>query len=197
MADDWIVEQIPLGPGLTKKHGRIDVNYADPRRTDPSLTVPAPHGYTHGVDGSDPIQIAISQVTDLLGYLATLASHHTQHEDGGSDELTLAQSQITGLTAALAALAPLASPTFTGTPAAPTASSGTDTTQIATTAFVHDVADLVLPSYSVPADARKVLAISDSGVVVWVAASGLEFSYIYDSVELYDTAATYDEEFLP
>ena len=32
--------------------------------------------------------------------------------------------------------APLASPTFTGTPAAPTASAGTNTTQIATTAFV-------------------------------------------------------------
>ena len=32
--------------------------------------------------------------------------------------------------------APLASPTFTGTPAAPTATSGTATTQIATTAFV-------------------------------------------------------------
>jgi hypothetical protein len=33
-------------------------------------------------------------------------------------------------------LATLASPTFTGTPAAPTASAGTNTTQIATTAFV-------------------------------------------------------------
>ena len=34
-------------------------------------------------------------------------------------------------------VAPLASPTFTGTPAAPTASPGTDTTQLATTAFVQ------------------------------------------------------------
>ena len=32
--------------------------------------------------------------------------------------------------------APLASPTFTGTPAAPTAAAGTNTTQVATTAFV-------------------------------------------------------------
>lgn len=37
----------------------------------------------------------------------------------------------------LAAKANLASPTFTGTPAAPTASAGTNTTQIATTAFVN------------------------------------------------------------
>jgi len=35
-------------------------------------------------------------------------------------------------------LAPLASPAFTGTPTAPTATSGTNTTQIATTAFVQD-----------------------------------------------------------
>lgn len=39
-------------------------------------------------------------------------------------------------TTLLSALATLASPTFTGTPAAPTAAAGTNTTQIATTAFV-------------------------------------------------------------
>ena len=46
----------------------------------------------------------------------------------------------------LAAYATLASPTFTGTPAAPTASASTDTIQIATTAFTHDAieADRVL-----------------------------------------------------
>lgn len=33
--------------------------------------------------------------------------------------------------------APLGSPTFTGTPAAPTATTGTNTTQLATTAFVQ------------------------------------------------------------
>lgn len=40
------------------------------------------------------------------------------------------------VTTELAAKADLASPTFTGTPAAPTAANGTNTTQIATTAFV-------------------------------------------------------------
>ena len=44
-----------------------------------------------------------------------------------------AAAQLTTLGAA-----PLASPTFTGTPAAPTAASGTNTTQLATTAFVTD-----------------------------------------------------------
>ena len=46
-------------------------------------------------------------------------------------------SNVDGLQAALNAKAPLASPTFTGTPKAPTAASGTNTTQIATTAFVQ------------------------------------------------------------
>ena len=43
----------------------------------------------------------------------------------------------TTITTSLATKAPLDSPTLTGTPAAPTASSGTNTTQIATTAFVQ------------------------------------------------------------
>ena len=43
---------------------------------------------------------------------------------------------MTGLQAALDAKAPLASPTLTGVPLAPTAAAGTNTTQIATTAFV-------------------------------------------------------------
>ena len=45
-------------------------------------------------------------------------------------------SDVTGLDAALAAKAPLASPALTGTPTAPTAAGGTNSTQIATTAFV-------------------------------------------------------------
>jgi len=57
---------------------------------------------------------------------------------------TLSQNKITSLTSDLAAKAALASPTFTGTPAAPTATAGTNTTQIATTAFVTGaVSDLV------------------------------------------------------
>lgn len=49
---------------------------------------------------------------------------------------THAQSDITNLSTTLAAKAPLASPSLTGTPTAPTAAAGTKTTQIATTAFV-------------------------------------------------------------
>jgi hypothetical protein len=45
-------------------------------------------------------------------------------------------SEVTGLDAALAGKAPLVSPALTGTPTAPTATGGTNSTQIATTAFV-------------------------------------------------------------
>ena len=49
----------------------------------------------------------------------------------------IAQSKISSLTTDLTAKAPLASPTFTGTPEAPLAASSTNTTQLATTSFVQ------------------------------------------------------------
>jgi len=49
---------------------------------------------------------------------------------------------VTATQAAINGAAPLASPTFTGTPAAPTASPGTNTTQLATTAFVTALGNL-------------------------------------------------------
>lgn len=51
--------------------------------------------------------------------------------------IAIAEAAVTGLTTALGLLAPLASPALTGTPTAPTASPGTNTTQLATTAFVE------------------------------------------------------------
>jgi len=49
----------------------------------------------------------------------------------------IAQSKISGLSSSFALKADLASPTFTGTPVAPTAAAGTNTTQLATTAYVR------------------------------------------------------------
>lgn len=47
-------------------------------------------------------------------------------------------AEFVAIETAVNSKADIASPTFTGTPAAPTATSGTDTTQLATTAFVQD-----------------------------------------------------------
>jgi hypothetical protein len=52
-------------------------------------------------------------------------------------------------------VAPLASPTFTGTPAAPTATPGTNTTQLATTAFVTAALQAVYPVGSIYTNATN------------------------------------------
>lgn len=56
-------------------------------------------------------------------------------------------ADVTNLSTQLAAKAPLASPALTGTPTAPTAAGGTNTTQVATTAFVKSAVDAInIPS---------------------------------------------------
>jgi hypothetical protein len=63
---------------------------------------------------------------------------------GRLDVLEADPTTQTAVNNALALKADLASPTLTGTPAAPTAAAGTNTTQVATTAFVSGaIADLV------------------------------------------------------
>ena len=68
----------------------------------------------------------------------TPTSHAASHGSGGGDPVTLAQSQVTSLVSDLAAKAPLASPTLTGDPKAPTPTAGDNDTSIATTAFVSN-----------------------------------------------------------
>ena len=88
----------------------------------------------HGIADTAALVVTTdSRLTDAR----TPTTHAASHTSGGSDEITVAQSQVTNLSTDLAAKADLASPTFTGTPAAPTAASGTNTTQVATTAYVQ------------------------------------------------------------
>lgn len=54
--------------------------------------------------------------------------------------------------------APLASPTFTGTPKAPTATAGTNTTQLATTAFVQTAVANIVNSAPAALDTLKELS---------------------------------------
>lgn len=71
---------------------------------------------------------------------------------------THAQSEVNGLVAALAALAPLASPALTGTPTAPTAVGGTNSTQVATTAFVVQAVAALVNSSPATLDTLNELA---------------------------------------
>ena len=87
-------------------------------------------------------------------------------------------------------LAPKASPSFTGTPTAPTASAGTSTTQVATTAFVTDAVSTAIGSItgidfqivtSLPSTGTKgvIYLVSNSGSspnsydeYIWIVPSG-------------------------
>ena len=75
-----------------------------------------------------------------------------------------AVNNITQLTADVALRATIASPTLTGVPAAPTAATGTNTTQLATTAFVKtavDVAIALIPP-----------GIPTGGIILWSGSVG-------------------------
>ena len=58
-------------------------------------------------------------------------------------------NEFNSISGAMSSKADIASPTFTGTPAAPTASSGTSTTQLATTAFVTAALSAIYPVGSI------------------------------------------------
>ena len=58
-------------------------------------------------------------------------------------------NELNAISGAISSKADIASPTFTGTPAAPTASAGTSTTQIATTAFVTAALSAAYPVGSI------------------------------------------------
>ena len=58
-------------------------------------------------------------------------------------------TEFTAISSAIASKSNINSPTFTGTPAAPTASTGTSTTQLATTAFVTAALSAIYPVGSI------------------------------------------------
>jgi len=95
-----------------------------------------------------PSQVAGTAVVTndaRLSDARTPTAHAATHGAAGADPITVAQSQVTDLTTDLSGKAALSSPTFTGTPAAPTAAVNTNTTQIATTAFVVAQAGTATP----------------------------------------------------
>lgn len=98
---------------------------------------------------SQPLDAGLTSLAALAGG-ANMLPYYTAADVFAQTSLTAIGRSLIGQTTQANALsylggAPLASPTFTGTPAAPTAAAGTSTTQIATTAFVQAVATLLAP----------------------------------------------------
>ena len=91
--------------------------------TNPTGTDPRNQGDDHIRMVKSAVQVTFPNITGAV------TPTHT--------ELNYVDGVTSALQAQLDAKAPLASPTLTGTPAAPTASAGTNTTQLATTAFVE------------------------------------------------------------
>ena len=84
----------------------------------------------------------------------------------------------------LALKAPIASPTFTGTPAAPTAAAGTNTTQVATTGFVTSaIASATIPDATTSVKGKIQLAgdLSGTAAAPVVAANAITTAKILDA----------------
>lgn len=79
--------------------------------------------------------------TAVNGLKSALKLEDITDVEASVEEVNHLKGVTSGVQAQLNAKAPLASPEFTGTPTAPTAVSGTNTQQIATTAFVKDAVD--------------------------------------------------------
>lgn len=80
--------------------------------------------------------------------LGTITNYgHVKISNGDADTVGTADGLAAGMDHTHSKLAPLASPALTGTPTAPTANAGTNTTQIATTAFVQkEISDKIAAS---------------------------------------------------
>lgn len=100
---------------------------------------------TGDVTGTGPGSTAttLATVNSNVGSFgsATQAGTFTVNAKGlitaaSNTSIQIAESQVTNLVSDLALKAPLASPALTGTPTAPTASQGNNSTQLATTAYV-------------------------------------------------------------
>lgn len=87
----------------------------------------------------DPTVPAWAKAASKPSYKASEIANDAKADYGSTvaEAIELIDSDLTNIDTELGKKAPKDSPTFTGTPKAPTAAAGTNTTQIATTAFVH------------------------------------------------------------
>ena len=83
--------------------------------------------------------LSITSNTDSITGLETLVNSNTASITSSISAISGIDSRVTSNTNELLLKAPIASPSFTGIPTAPTAAAGTSTTQLATTEFVSTI----------------------------------------------------------
>lgn len=89
---------------------------------------------------------------------ATVSATELGYLDGVTSAIQTQLDAKLGTSTAASTYAPIASPTFTGVPAAPTATAGTNTTQVATTAFVKTAVDNLVAAAPTTLDTLNELA---------------------------------------
>jgi len=191
VADDTTTPQITLstsitglikGNGTALEEATAGTDYLTPSGSGADLT-----GITATQVGADASGAAATAQANAETYAESLqptSESPLALTDGGTG---VSAANDAALLSALGA-APLASPALTGTPTAPTASGGTDTTQIATTAFAASAAAAAQSaaedaSVSLDGDtmggylAPAVTALSDGDSVSINAADGNDFTW--------------------
>lgn len=96
-----------------------------------------------------PVRIARGTYSNLNSSIADIQEGEICYATDQNRCYVKEGSALVSVTPDTSTLAALASPTFTGTPAAPTASVGTNTTQIATTAYVQAEVGQSIQAYDV------------------------------------------------
>lgn len=115
-------------------------------------------------------------------------------------------TEFNAIAVAVSTKADLASPTFTGTPSAPTASAATNTTQIATTAFVQSAlstsatsertATATLTNKTISADNNTISGIAASSFVVSDASGNIDGSAAQKTIPSGSVVGTTDTQTL-
>ena len=144
-----------------------------------STTNYRPNGSSYTGSASTTVETESVAANDVYYYDGTnwLLQVNTQREVTFSS-ITGQPTDNTNLAAALNLKADLASPTFTGTPTAPTATTGTNTTQVATTAFVQDA----ISNASLTLAANNTALTQSGGVCTWTITNTLNNADVICSV---------------
>jgi hypothetical protein len=175
---------VPLSGGGTANFLRADASFAQVAYANlsgiPGTFAPSAHNHiateiTSGTLPTARMPALTGDVTSTVNTVATTIANdavtNTKLANMAANSIKLnntgsSADPIDGTVAeamALLGAAPLASPTFTGTPAAPTAAYDTDTTQIATTEFVQDAVSAETEAIKT---AAFTLALTDAGRMV-------------------------------